>query len=80
MPTLSARRESRPSPPPPAVTPRGAPAPRAASLFVLGAGVVGREVLEQVSALPPQTRPPFVDLRVVGVVTRRGGAFDVRGV
>jgi aspartokinase/homoserine dehydrogenase 1 len=51
-----------------------------ASLFVLGAGVVGREVLEQVSALPPQTRPPFIGLRVVAVVTRRGGAFDVRGI
>lgn len=53
---------------------------RTGSLFVLGAGVVGREVLEQVSSLPPQTRPPFVGLRVVGVVTRRGGAFDLRGI
>ncbi len=53
---------------------------RTANLFVLGAGVVGKEVLDQVSSLPPQTRPPFVDLRVVGVVTRRGGAFDLRGV
>ncbi|MBX3217988.1 MAG: hypothetical protein KF850_38640 [Labilithrix sp.] len=87
MPTPSAHCELRPSrcelrssPPPREVTPRVAPAARTASLFVLGAGVVGKEVLEQVSSLPPQTRPPFVDLRVVGVVTRRGGAFDVRGV
>lgn len=72
--------EPRPSPPPRELTPCAAPAARTASLFVLGAGVVGKEVLEQVTALPPQTRPPFVDLRVVGVVTRRGGAFDVRGV
>lgn len=71
MSTLRAHSETRP------VTTRAA---RTGSLFVLGAGVVGREVIAQVTSLPPQTRPPFVGLRVVGVVTRRGGAFDVRGI
>lgn len=53
---------------------------RLANLFVLGAGVVGSHVLSQVAELPPQTRPPFVGLRTVGVATRRGGVFDLRGL
>lgn len=83
MPTPSVRCETRPFSSPRGGTRGGGgdgSLARTANLFVLGAGVVGKEVLEQVSSLPPQTRPPFVGLRVVGVVTRRGGAFDIRGV
>lgn len=64
-------------------TPKFVPAPtvppRCGHLFVLGAGVVGAEVLAQATSLPPIERGPALDLKVVGVARRRGGAYDVRG-
>ena len=50
---------------------------RGGDVILLGCGRIGRELVEQIAALPPRDRTA---LRIVGVLDRGGFVFDHRGL